>query len=172
MDLLRKAIAHPRFGSQRAVASFLGISEPQMSRLLKPYSEGGRNLQPIQAARLAEAIGENWLEQVLPILSGLEPSEEDKKYWLGKAARLARIGGVSLALLIAANVKDLRTETLHYSSSQVIDNKGVIVIVGHVILLISKWLFGRALSFGRFPTNGRCFGAFQDRMAAFAQVSL
>lgn len=125
MNLIHRAVRHEKFGSQKAVAEFLGITESQMSKLMKPYSQGGRNLQPAQAARLAEAMGENWLHEVLPILADLAPSDEDKAYWLGKAARLARIGGVSLALLLAVNVTvniaNVEHSAPQFITSQVID---------------------------------------------------
>lgn len=112
MDLLERSAAH--FGSYRAVAQFLGVTEQHISNI----RHGKRNLQPIQAAKLAEAMGERWIDHVLPILAGLEPSEEDKGYWLGKLKRLATTG--ALVLIVGLAVM-LHPEEAHAKSTQVID---------------------------------------------------
>jgi len=98
MDLLERAIHHSRFGTARKVAAFLGCTEAHLSNV----RGGKRNLQPIHAAKLAEAIGEPWLEHVLPIMADLEPNAEDRAYWLGKARTLARAAAVGLVVAAAS----------------------------------------------------------------------
>ncbi|MDB5970114.1 MAG: hypothetical protein JWQ90_2564 [Hydrocarboniphaga sp.] len=109
VELLKKAVKE--FGSQRAVGVFLGVSDGQMTKLMKgpEREEGGRPLQAIQAARLAEKLGMRWIDHVLPILAGLEPLQEDRDYWLGKAGRLAQTG----ALVGVAALTGLATNWTH-----------------------------------------------------------
>lgn len=115
MDLIERAVTH--FGSARAVADYLGVTEQQISNV----RSGRRHLRPIQAAKLAEAMQERWIDYVLPILAGLEPSEEDKAYWLGKLKRLATTG--ALVLIVGLAVM-LHPEEAHAKSTQVIDFAG------------------------------------------------
>lgn len=99
MDLIERAVTH--FGSGRKVADFLQVSDAKISMIRK----GERHLRPIEAARLAEAIGERWIDHVLPILAGHEPLPEDKAYWLGKAGRLAQTGALVAVAVLAGIVK-------------------------------------------------------------------
>ncbi|HKY90186.1 MAG TPA: helix-turn-helix domain-containing protein, partial [Nevskiaceae bacterium] len=92
------ARAAERFGSQRAVAEFLGISEGQISNLMS----GRRHLRAAQAARLAESMGEPWLKYVVPLLAEKSPNEEDREYWLGKARALGRAAVVLLGASLAS----------------------------------------------------------------------
>jgi len=95
MELIERAVKH--FGSGRAVADFLQVSDAKISLIRK----GERHLRPIEAARLAEAIGERWIDHVLPILAGHEPLPEDRDYWLGKAGRLAQTGALVAVAALA-----------------------------------------------------------------------
>lgn len=107
MALLERSKEH--FGSYRAVAAFLGVTEQHISNI----RHGKRQLQPIHAAKLAEALGEDWMREVLPILAELEPLQEDRAFWLGKATRLAQTGALVAVATLAGLVEAAWTHCIY-----------------------------------------------------------
>lgn len=91
-ELLDRAKA--RFGSDRKVALFLGISPQYIANI----RHGRGALQPYHAAKIAEAIGERWYDSALPALAASARTDEERSYWQGKLRGLHRsVAGIALA---------------------------------------------------------------------------
>jgi hypothetical protein len=78
LELLDKAKA--KLGSDYKVAQVLKISRVNISLM----RSGQMKMPAYQAARLAELVGERWIDHALPALAATARSDEEKAYWLGK----------------------------------------------------------------------------------------
>eukprot|EP00456_Euglypha_rotunda_P079654 TRINITY_DN7667_c1_g1_i1.p1 TRINITY_DN7667_c1_g1~~TRINITY_DN7667_c1_g1_i1.p1 ORF type:complete len:139 (-),score=14.15 TRINITY_DN7667_c1_g1_i1:168-584(-) len=94
MNLVNRAVHHPRFGTYRAIADFLGISDAYMSQI----KTGKRKLQAKHAAMIAAEIGEPMLPAIVEALIELEQRDEDKDFWRGKLKNLATTGALGIVL--------------------------------------------------------------------------
>lgn len=97
MTLIEKAKL--KLGSFHAVAEYLEISDAYVSYI----RSGKRHLQPIQAAKLAELVGERWTDHVLPTLAAMENKPADRDFWLGKIAALRSVAA-AVVLAVAATI--------------------------------------------------------------------
>lgn len=97
MNLLDRAVKHERFGTYKAIADFLGISDAYMSQI----KTGKRKLQAKHAALLSTEINEPLLPNIIEALAALEQKPEDSEFWLGKARQLAQTGALAALVGVA-----------------------------------------------------------------------